>query len=91
MKTIWKFPIEIADVQEIMAPGGSTVSINYVGLDPTGTPCIWCEVEPAKPKSALKIYVVGTGHPIPEDGGRFVGTFVQPPFVWHVYADVLPF
>lgn len=83
MKTIYKYPLEIKGEQTIKT-GGDGANIIHVGLDPMGTPCIWLEVDTLWPYKDLPIYIVGTGNPIPEGRGH-VGSFVQGPFVWHVY------
>jgi len=40
--TIWKFPLEITDRQDIKMPGEP--KILSVGLDPKGVPCLWALV-----------------------------------------------
>jgi hypothetical protein len=50
-----------------------------------GVPCMWALVDPAKPMVQREFLIVGTGHPVPPSGNRHVGSFQQPPFVWHVF------
>jgi len=45
------------------------------------------EDAPTETFSTLVIRVYGTGHAIPADAGRYVGTAVGRTFVWHVYAS----
>ena len=86
MKTVWKYPIEITDEQIVPALFGA--SPIYVGLDPKGFPCIWCDVEDTKPgNESLRISIRGTGHPSPENV-TYLGSFIQGPFVWHVYYRI---
>jgi hypothetical protein len=83
MKTIYKYPIKITDEQEIQMPAHANVL--HVGLDPQGTPCLWAMVDTAKPMEPVSVLVVGTGNPMPFEPLRHVGSFVQGPFVWHVF------
>jgi hypothetical protein len=86
MTTIWKFPIEITDRQELNMPGEA--KILSVGLDPSGVPCVWAMVQPGKTERRFHVHIVGTGNPAESAvGQRFVGSFVQGPFVWHVFTD----
>lgn len=87
MITVYKYPFEIATQQIIELPRHAL--INHVGLDPNGQPCIWAEVDTDAPKTPYYLYVVGTGHKLPEFASIQLGTFIQGPFVWHVYSDVL--
>lgn len=88
MRTIWKFPITIVDEQIITIPEGSTII--HTGLDPQGNPCIWAEVDSIAKLKRMIVYIVGTGNPLPEVDYLIepvhVGSFVQGPFVWHIYA-----
>jgi hypothetical protein len=83
MKTVWKFPFAIGGEQPINLPAGSEVL--HVGLDPDGAPCLWARVDSHAPKVTHTLYVTGTGHPIPEGDNRHLGTFINGPFVWHVW------
>lgn len=83
MKTIYKYPIEITDSQEIEMPINAEAI--HAGLDPQGTPCVWATVRTDNKKEDVTIYVVGTGNPVPVMARRHVGSFNQGPFVWHVF------
>lgn len=84
MKTIWKFPFKITPRQQIMIPVGA-ISL-AVGLDADGTASLWALVDSEKPKREVTILVFGTGHNMDEAGGvKHLGTFLTPPFVWHVF------
>lgn len=83
MKTIYKYPIEITDEQEIQIPFGATVI--HAGLDPQGTPCVWAMVETRNSPEPVSIFVVGTGNSLPFVPESHVGSFVQGQFVWHVF------
>lgn len=69
-KTIYKYPIEITDEQEILAPTGwqpLSVQIQY------GQPCIWALVDPEAKPVLQTVHVHGTGHPV-RHNGKFLGT-----------------
>lgn len=83
MRTIYKYPIKITGVQEIRLPLGRVL---HVGLDPTGQPCIWAEVDTDCSPIVMPVYIVGTGNPMPEHPTDHIGSFVMGPFVWHVYV-----
>jgi hypothetical protein len=84
MTTIYKYPIEITDEQEIPMPFGA--EIRHVGLDPEGSPCVWAEVENTNTPEPVRLFIVGTGRRMPDEAANHVGTFIQGPFVWHVFV-----
>lgn len=49
------------------------------------TSCIWAIVEESAENVQRDFYVAGTGKTIPDEGLLYVGTFQQPPFVWHLF------
>lgn len=84
MKTIWKYPIALADEQIIHFPVGA----NFLTAQKQGVICIWAEVESDQTKMVpVKIFVLGTGHPKPEAAATYLGTIQDGGFVWHVFAD----
>lgn len=81
--TIWKFPLIIQRFTSIQAPVGA--KIIHVGIDPTGEPCVWAEVNAENDMQEIKLCVVGTGQLKPSEAKDHLASFVQGPFVWHVY------
>ena len=82
---IFKYPIEITDIQDLILPADSKIlSFQFQN----GMPCIWALVHTAAgtPDVRRRIHIYGTGHPIIQQG-QFVGTVQQPnsPFVWHLF------
>ena len=85
-RVIWKY--------ELSAPGHAVTldlskssRVIHVGLDATGKPCLWAEVEPECPQNVpLVIMVIGTGWDISSDFQVHLGTFVECGCVWHVYG-----
>lgn len=86
-KMIFKYPIEIKDIQCVEMHTEEPPKIIHVGLDPLGTPCIWAEVNSDSSLKPFIVHVVGTGCPVPTNGiTRHIGTFKQGRYMWHVYA-----
>ena len=87
MKTIFKYPLKIEDVQSIEI--SSEFKFLHLGYDPQGNICIWMEVDSEALKTSIKIYIFGTGKPLLDDmeNINFLGTIKQDPFMWHVYAS----
>jgi hypothetical protein len=74
MKTIYKYPFSIDDSVIITMPVGAeilTVQVQH------RVPCIWALVDPEAPKVDRYFRVAGTGHSLPENPGKYVGTFQQ--------------
>ena len=86
--TIWKWPLlgtpeAATDHPTIDMPYGATVlCVQTQG----GRPCIWAEVDPAQPTESRTFVIVGTGQPIPDDAGPYIGTWQSGPFVFHVFT-----
>jgi len=83
-KTVWKFPIEITDVQILQMPHGA--EIIHAGLDPQGGPCVWARVNPNNSPAETSLHISGTGHPVPDGDNRHVGSLNQGPCVWHLWT-----
>lgn len=71
MRTIHKYPIEIAGFQTLEVPQVRRVLTVQIQND---KPCIWMEVETETPHTELKVYVFGTGHPMPPIDLHYIGT-----------------
>lgn len=83
-RVIWKYPIPGARFSLRMPPG----RVVHVGLGPDHRPSMWVEVEPDAEAIDRSFYVAGTGHPLLARS-EHAGTYVEGPFVWHVY-EVTP-
>lgn len=84
MKTIYKYPLNVTDYQEIEMPEDSTILCVDTQHE---TPCIWAIVDTEKGMTKRKIYVYGTGHPMNSDIFAYIGTFMinGGAFVFHVF------
>jgi len=98
MKIVWKYPIEVTDLQEVEMPQGSRIlsvqvqkKLAVVGTGPPKSvydPCIWALVNTEERKMIRRLFrIYGTGKPVdePVESLNYVGTFQQGPFVWHVF------
>lgn len=87
-KTIWKYGLELVDRQTVKMPqGGEVLTVQTQGAEP----CLWALVNPEHEKEERIFEIHGTGNPIHADMGierEYIGTFQQPPFVWHVFERV---
>jgi len=83
MKKIYKYPFTITDHQDFELSEEAKV-IN-VDLDPFNRPYLWAIIDVKAPIKKHTLYVVGTGLTVPKEAEMFLGSFQQPPFVWHVF------
>jgi hypothetical protein len=94
MRTIYKYPVSITDWFKVEMPG--SVQVLHVGMQ-GDQPMMWVEVDPEQPSAVHHFAVVGTGHPVPVTEVEGIGpvtavhcgTWLAPPFVWHLYEVFL--
>lgn len=95
MKTVFKYPVPGGFV--FSGAGDKTIQIHgqdvlpvirHFGVDPSGTLCIWAEVDDKEPPVSRRIHIVGTGHEVPGNA-RYIASCVDRAYVWHLYADVI--
>lgn len=86
MRTIYRYPLRVTDVQSITGPGLSRV----IAVDNRrGELEVWAEVDDAQPERTATIRIVGTGNPRMHDSDvPYVGHVIDGPFIWHIYAEV---
>jgi len=84
-KTIWKFPLALADLQNVMMPEGSEILTAQV--QPGSGLCIWAIVNSESPLQRREIEVIGTGNPMPDAKRRYIATvqMVGGSLVWHIF------
>lgn len=85
-KSIWKFAIEVEDLQAITIPKAAEILSVQVQ---NGQICIWAIVNPSSPTVERVIRMAGTGHDLTNRPplGKFIGT-VQingGQFIFHVF------
>lgn len=87
MKTIWKFEIDLATVNNLMMPkGADLLTAQYQ----RGCSYIWAEVDTDAELELRTFAVIGTGREVRADEGyelEFFDTFQsnEGHYVWHVY------
>lgn len=74
MKTIYKYPLQVTDYQEVQIPWDAQLLSVQVQ---NGTPCLWALVETTRQKERVVIDIYGTGNPIEADLHErdFIDTF----------------
>jgi hypothetical protein len=73
MKTIWKFPLKIADRQEVAMPADAkALTVQLQG----GVPCLWALVDSGNPPKQYPVWMHGTGHDATDASymGRYLST-----------------
>lgn len=89
MKTIHRYQLPITDSPVISMPTGAQVlaappdARNSHGR----TVEIWAVVDPDQDHEDRAFRVVGTGNPLPDDCGRFIGTVITHgnAALWHIF------
>jgi hypothetical protein len=83
VRTVWKFgPLTPGDPKHIEMPVGAVV--RHFGKQGASL-FLWAEVDSDAPIELRDVAVIGTGWAAPEDGTH-LGTVMDGPFVWHLYA-----
>lgn len=94
MRTIHQFPIRIGGPNTIEMPAGAEPLSVQLQATPWGNDCrsgmlqLWALVDTDRPMVPVDIEAYGTGHEIPDNPGRHLGT-VQTHggrYVCHVFA-----
>ncbi len=88
MISVWKYPLEITDVQTIRLPDGAVpLAAQMQGQ----TLCMWVKVDTNQDLlvNEWKVYIHGTGHKIINPKAHYVDTFQLHGggLVFHVFAE----
>lgn len=79
MRGVWKYQTQAGRAAAPMANG----PVVLVGRDLSGEVCVWIDGDLSD--STLRAFrVFGTGQEVPPSA-EHVGSWVEAPFVWHVY------
>ena len=84
-RAIWKWPLEITDEQRLMVPAYTEPLCVQVQ---NGQLCLWAMIrEDRTPRVPMLIRIYGTGRPMPDDPGIYIGTAQTNggALVWHVF------
>lgn len=86
MRVVWKYSVDLAPgVLTLGMPSGA--EILHVAEQERGRGlAVWalCEPDVNEPEER-RFEWHGTGHAIPDDGRRYVGTVLSRGFVWHLF------
>jgi len=85
MRIIYKYPLVITDLQTVYLPKGAKI---LTVQDQHGVACLWVEIETTNDPEQRIIEIVGTGNKMEEHERKYISTFFQFPFVWHVYERI---
>jgi hypothetical protein len=81
VKAVWKY--ELSPETAVRMPQEAKV---LTVQTQSGKPCLWAEVDPARPTVLRRFATYGTSHTMPDEPGRYIGTFqLETGFVFHVY------
>ncbi len=87
MTTIWKYPLQVTDQQEVRLPRHAQILTCQMQ---EGIPTLWALVDPEEDKVRAVFYMVGTGNLIPEggvSGVSYINSVQQGMFVWHIFRQ----
>ena len=82
MKTIYKYPFEVKNEFTLAMPEGAQVLTAQLQRE---APCIWAIVDIDNHMVEHKFILLGTGRTFLEEGLKYISTFQQRPFVWHLF------
>ncbi len=86
MRTIYKYAFGIIDGdQTVVMPDAWRLVHVAMQRDKL---CLWADVETSAAPEPQKFQVVGTGHEIPSDGWRCIGSDLHGQFVWHLIHKI---
>lgn len=84
-ETIYKYQLEITDVQNVVMPKDAKILSVQVQL---GALCLWAAVETSNKPKSRNIWIYGTGNPaLGVMNKRHIGTVQDGPLVWHVFEE----
>lgn len=81
MKVIFKYKLILDGSQIIDMPPGEILCVQLQ----KGDPFIWALVDEKAAHVKREIEIFGTGHDMPPVTRKYIGTFQQDGFVWHVF------
>lgn len=84
MKTIWKFPLMLRDIQLVPMPIGANILTAQIQ---NGTLCLWAEIDTEQVKDQRVIEIAGTGNSMRKSSTprRYINSVQDGTYVWHVF------
>lgn len=85
-EVVWKFSSRVATItfNHNMPEGADILRIGRQG----DQACMWVQCDPDKPREIRSFQTVGTGYKEITEDMRYVGTYEDGAYVWHVYEDL---
>jgi hypothetical protein len=83
-KQIWKYTLSgiISNIEMPLDAEILTVQLQ------NGQPTIWALVNSKNELENRNFAIVGTGNPFDDTNHKYIGTFQDSPFVWHLFEIV---
>lgn len=83
-KAVWKYPLEIADGQNLMMPEGAEILTAQMQ---GGILSLWALVNPEAPMQRRVIEILGTGNPASDVERKYIATAQMAGglLIWHVF------
>lgn len=86
MKQVYRYRIAITDYQTLELTTRLVLSVAQLPFIYERALDLWAIHDDALPKNKVGIYVIGTGHPMPDCDLAFIDTVVMNSgLVWHVF------
>ncbi len=85
MKTVWKFPLELKGLQNILIPEGS--EILHCAIHNRAV-YLWALVDPSLPLQRREIEMIGTGNEAPHEERKYISTIIDGAIVWHIFEVI---
>lgn len=81
---IWKYTLIVVDRQTLFLPEGARILTVQMQ---DYAPQLWAIVDESEPSEPREIAIYGTGNPMPDEPGIYIGTFQMHDgaLVWHVF------
>lgn len=83
-KAVYKYPLKLTDIQELVLPAGSQIlSVQ----EQHGEVCLWALVDTSREPQRRYIAIHGTGHGVYDGALIYITTFQMHggKLVWHVF------
>jgi hypothetical protein len=86
MKMIYKFPVQPGVTKHVLPADAVILTVQVQ----RGNPFIWVLMDPSAPGVEVTLSTYGTGHPMPYNPGKYVGTFQLEDLglVFHVFETL---
>lgn len=81
MKVIFKYKLILDGSQVMDMPPGEILTVQLQD----GVPFIWALVDEKAARVKREIEIFGTGYDVPPVTRKYIGTFQESGFVWHVF------